>query len=174
MNVLHKSGLESVLDRIVEGLGTLAAAGTVILVITTTTDVLARQFTNESIPGMLEFNQSMLVWIVFLGMGYTQKVGAQVRMTLVTDRVPDRVARGMRIAAYVLSFLIITWMAYQSGLRAFDAFDVNETRQGLLRWPVAPWRAVLFVGLVALAIQLLRDLLRLLRGGRLHEEVVAI
>ncbi|SMY12629.1 TRAP transporter small permease subunit [Brevibacterium jeotgali] len=174
MNVQHKSGFERVLDRLVEGLGTLAAAGTVILVITTTTDVVARQFTDASIPGMLEFNQSMLVWIVFLGMAYTQKEGAQVRMTLVTDRVPDRVAHGMRIVAYALALLIITWMAYQSGLRAFDSFDMNETRQGLLRWPVAPWRAVLFVGLMALAIQLLRDLVRLVRGGRLREEATAI
>lgn len=174
MDPQHKTGFERVLDKVVEALGTLAAIGTVVLVITTTADVLARLFTDASIPGMLEFNQSMLVWIVFLGMAYTQKEGAQVRMTLLTDRAPEKLARGMRILAYTLSFLVIAWMAYQSGLRAFDAIEMNETRQGLLRWPVAPWRMVLFAGLMALAVQLLRDLLRLMRGGRLHDEVAAI
>ena len=142
----------------------LAALGVVALVVTITTEVIARGIFGRSIPGALELSESLLVWIIFLGLAYGEANATHVRMTLVTDRLPFKVAQVLRGVGYTLTTIVIGWMTYSTGTRAVNSLLQNEIRQGLLQWSLWPARVVLCVGLAVLTLHCALRLWELFQG----------
>lgn len=131
----------------------VAALAAVALVLTTSYDVANRGITGGSVPGLLDLNQTLLIVIVFLAIPWGERLGVHVRMTLVTNYLPNGIARVCRIVAYVLSTLIMFWFAYASVIRAIDSTSRAEAQLGLIHWPVWPARWVIAVGFLLVAIQ---------------------
>lgn len=163
------SRLRRIVDRLTDAMAVLAAAGTCILVIAICYDVVSRRFLGGSVAGMLELSETLLVWIVFLGLPYAEKAGVHVRMTLVTSRLPDRVSQISRTMAYVMASAIVGWMAYASIIRAEDSFQRGEAKLGLLQWPVWPARMILAFGVTVLALQCVFRVIDVIRGRRISD-----
>ncbi len=150
---IKKSAVRHAFERIVRWCAVIAASAATVLVVAVSLDVLNRRTVGGSLPGLLELNQTLLVVIVFLAIPYGERVGVHVRMTLVTSRLPEKIARICRTVAYLLATGIIGWMAYASVLRAIDSFVRSEAQLGLVMWPLWPARWVLAFGLCLLTIQ---------------------
>jgi len=156
------------MERFVTGLsrvfGVIAAVAIVVLMVAIVIDVVFRQLTGRSLPSMVEISETALVVSIFLGLAWALVTGAHVAVTLVADRLGARTNRVLGIVVWVLCTAISVWFIAAASLRAMVSTDLNETRMGLVMWPLWPLRWVIVVGFVALALGCVVNLLRALRG----------
>ncbi|RNL85314.1 TRAP transporter small permease [Halostreptopolyspora alba] len=162
------------MDRIAKAiatpLGILASISTIVMMVGISADVVYRNVQGESLSGVLELSETALVAAVFFGMAYAATSGAHISVDLLTSRLPEPVARGCLVVAWVLSCVILTWLCYATFGRAMDSFERGEVRMGLVEWPLWPARWFIVVGLAALLVVSLVNVVRLLTGRSLMGE----
>lgn len=146
--------VRKVIHAIATTFGVIAALLIVGIMISTALDVLVRQITGSSIPGVVEYSEVLLAGLVFLGLAYAQRTGAHIGVDLVTERMPARVAHVVRAFGLVVAIGVLLWMTYETALVAINSFQVGEFRFGLVPVPIWPIRIVIPLGLVALILEL--------------------
>ena len=153
-------------------LGILATLATISMMVTITIDVVVRGITGASVPGVLELSETVLVAAVFLGMAHTGATNGHISVDLVTDRIPQRVSRWAIAFGWVLTAGILAWMVYATGLRAVGSTEANETRMGLVNWPLWPARWLIVIGLIAMLLIAIMNVIRTIRGDEVlgHQE----
>ncbi|WP_166532108.1 TRAP transporter small permease subunit [Blastococcus xanthinilyticus] len=134
--------------------GVLAALLIVGIMLSTALDVLVRQLTGSSIPGVVEYSEVLLAGLVFLGLAYAQRTGAHIGVDLVTERLPVRTAHVVRAIGLVVVLAVLLWTTYETTVVAIRSFEVGEFRFGLVPVPIWPVRMVIPLGLVALVLEL--------------------
>ncbi len=143
----------------------VAAFSITIMMFAISADVIRRAITGRSIGGVLETSEVLLVFIVFLGLGYTQSTGAHVATSALTSRlqrVPRRVVQAIGLS---FALIFLAWAIYATGTRAWDAFQIREYRFGLLQVPIWPGRIAVVVGLALWFLEVLRDWILILFSG---------
>lgn len=146
----------------------LAVAGIIFMALATVADVARRTFEGESIAGVLELGEVMMVAITFLGLAYAEYRGAHVSMTLVVRRIPRRIAAVINAAGLLLIVVVVAWMFLVTFDRAVESYAEGEYRFGLVQVAIWPARIAIVVGLAAYLIELvfrLVDDVRLAAGG---------
>lgn len=128
-------------------LGILAVVVILFMMVATVADVARRTFAGYPIPGVTEAGEVIMVMAVFLGIAYTEYRGAHVRVTLVLEMLPPRVAAIINSVAMLLVLVLLAWMVWVTTGRALEAIEVNEVRFGLVKIPVWPGRIAIAVGL---------------------------
>lgn len=116
-------------------------------------DVTRRQLTGRSIPGMIEMIETFMVIVVFLGLAHAEAVGVHVRMSLVTNALPFRIRRWVKMGGMAICVAGSAWFAWASTIRAQESLSVGEVQPGLLRFPVWPARIVIAVGFAVLVFE---------------------
>ena len=159
------SAFDRGLRRLSAGLGVLAATALVVLMLATVVDVLVRWISRASVPGMIEVAETALVASVFLGLAWTSMQGGHVAVTIVTDRLRPTLARIVSTLIWLLNAGMLAWMSWACVLRAVQSTSLNETRFGLVQWPVWPLRWIIAIGLILWTVVALVNLVRVL-GGR--------
>lgn len=158
----------SIAETLIRGvsrfLAILAAVSIVAMVLAIAADVIVRNATGASLPGMIEVAETSLVVSVFFGLAWAAVNGEHVAVTLLTDRFNEAWIRIVNIFVWALSSAFVAWLLYASTLRAIDSTQMLEERFGIVRWPMYPMRWVLVVGLVALLLVTVLNLLRSLVG----------
>lgn len=130
-------------------LGILAVLVITFMMVATVADVSRRYFAGSPIPGVTEAGEVIMVMAVFLGIAYTESRGAHVRVTLVLEMLPPRVAAIINSLAMLLVLALLGWMVWVTTGRALEAIEINEVRFGLVKIPVWPGRIAIAVGLAA-------------------------
>lgn len=150
-----------------KGLGwlvsTSALASAVIVVILmglVTADVTGRYVFNHPVPMTYEVGAFMLVFVVFLGMAYTQRMGAHIRVEFLTLRMPPKVRAGFNLLAYTLGICLYGAIFYQGFRWSYDAFQIGEYVAGLVDIPKWPSMFAVPFGALLLSFQFLADWLR--------------
>ncbi|HWL59704.1 MAG TPA: TRAP transporter small permease [Microbacteriaceae bacterium] len=142
----------------------IAIASTCLLMGVTVIDVVLRSTTGRGIPGAIEITEVFLVVAAYLGMMTAARDGMHISATLVTDRLPVRVARVTRTIGSVISALILLALIYATSARALVSLGAGEFRFGLVSVPIWPARIAIVVGLcglvVAIVLQLAQQLMR--------------
>lgn len=146
-------------------LGVLATIATVVMMTAIILDVISRAVRNQSIPGLFELGETVLVAAVFLGMAYTGATNGHIAVDLLTERLPRHISRILVLIAWILTEITLIWLIYATTLRALASTSSNENRMGIVNWPIWPTRWVIVVGLVAMAIVALVNILRLIQGN---------
>ena len=158
----------SITENLIRGvsrlLAILAAASIVVMVLAIAADVVVRNITGGSLPGMIEVAETSLVVSVFFGLAWAAANGDHVAVTLLADRFNQATMQVVNIFVWALSSAFIAWLLYASTLRAVDSTRMLEERFGIVRWPMYPMRWVLVVGLVALLLVTLMNLARSIAG----------
>jgi TRAP-type C4-dicarboxylate transport system permease small subunit len=154
------------IDGISKALAVLSALCVLIVMGAMVADVLRRYTTGRSIPGVAEYSEVLMVGMVFLGLGYAQKKGAHIGVDVLISRIPERVARIVKITGLVIVFFVIGWMAWETMLVAQSSVASREYRFGLSRVPIWPARLVIPLGLATLLSQLGLDILDLVTGRK--------
>lgn len=144
--------MDRVATMIATPLGVLASISTIVMMLGISTDVAYRNLAGESIPGVLELSETALVATIFFGLAYAGTSNAHVAVDLLTSRLPEAAARVCLLVAWLLACVILGWLAYATFERAMTSFGQNETRMGLVNWPLWPARWFIVVGFVALAV----------------------
>lgn len=101
-------------------------------------DVTGRYVFNSPVPMTYEIGSFMLVFIVFLGMAYTQRAGSHIRVEFLTLKLSPRARAVLDLVSYTLGILLYAAIFYQGFRWAYLAFELGDYTPGLVaipRWP---------------------------------------
>jgi len=129
----------------------------------TTIDVICRYFFNASILGVYEITEFMMLCVVFFSLSFAQKLKGHVAVNILVDRLSNKNRQIFNVCNFLISIiflLIIAWMSSSQGIELFHSNRVS----GNLTIPVYPFFFVLSLGCVAMALELIRDLINGIRG----------
>ncbi|BEQ14921.1 TRAP transporter small permease subunit [Desulfoferula mesophila] len=129
------------------------------MMLLTAAEVVGRGIWSRPIPGTLELSSYMLSIFILLGLAYTQQVRGHVRVTMFTDRLPEKVALSMDVFTTLLSIFIIAMLCWQGYKVAMEEVSVSD----MLRVPQYPFRMLVAVGAFFLCLELLCDLVDTVR-----------
>lgn len=108
------------------------------LMVLVVADVTGRYVFNSPVPMTYEIGAFLLVFIVFLGMAYTQRAGSHIRVEFLTLRLSPKARAVLDLVSYTLGILLFAAMFYQSFRWAYTSFQVGDYTPGLVaipRWP---------------------------------------
>lgn len=168
VSVRNSSAFRRALHATTRVLALLAVSCIVFVLLAVTADVTRRALIGESIGGVVEISEVMMVVIVFLGLGYTESRSGHVSMTLLIRKLSSRSAAIVNSFGLLVVLIIVAWMVWVTGDRALESVAAGEYRFGLVRVPVWPARIAIVVGLAVYFLELalrLSDNIRAIRLG---------
>ena len=139
--------IEMIINWVTRLSGFIAGIVLFSMMMLTTIDVICRYFFNASILGVYEITEFMMLCVVFFSLSFAQKLNRQI----------------FDVCNFLISIiflLIIAWMSSSQGIELFHSNRVS----GNLTIPVYPFFFVLSLGCVAMALELIRDLINGIRG----------
>lgn len=164
--VRSDSQLRKFVHGLTQALAFLAVFCIVAMLIAIVADVTRRTLAGESVPGVVELGEVAMVVIVFLGLGFAERRGAHVAMTLVVRKLAPRTAAIVNGLGLLLVVAVVGWMVWVTADRALESFAVQEYRFGLVRVPVWPARIAIAVGLAVYFLELVFRLIDDVRAAR--------
>lgn len=127
-------------------LGVSATFAIVALMLAICTDVVMRGLSGDTVPGLFEATELLLVMAIFLGLAAEQLSSGHIRVTILTEHVGPRLKTALRTIALVISAGMILWLTIETGQRALASFSTGEVRWGTVQFPVWPVRACITIG----------------------------
>jgi TRAP-type C4-dicarboxylate transport system permease small subunit len=124
------------------------------MMLLTTGEVVGRTVWSKPIPGSMELSSYMLAVFVLLGVAYTHQVKGHVRVSMLVSRLPKRIQAALELFTTLLSLCIVAIVAWQGWVLAIEEHAVSD----MLRIPQAPFKFLVFVAGLCLALELLLDL----------------
>jgi C4-dicarboxylate transporter DctQ subunit len=144
-----------------------------ILMLFTASEIIARYVFTSPIPGYVEDVELIMAAIVFLGIGYTQRVGAHIRMDMVITRIKGRfyhIAEALCLLLALIGFGIICVSSFNFTLDAYQLGDVTE----YLYTPTWPSKLCVPLGSFFLCtrfiIQIIRNIAQAVVGAGIYKE----
>jgi len=102
----------------------------------------------------------------FFAMAHAFKHGDFVRVTLLLEKVPDRVRRALEIGCLAVGALCVGYLAYWANKFTYDSWAFGEVAQGLLPIPIWIPQASFALGSLLLFIAMVDELVIVLRGAK--------
>jgi len=129
-----------------------------VMMLSTTLDASARYFFNSPISGIFELNEVILVICVYMGLAWTQIERGHIRVTALVQRIPERAHCYLNLVAWIISFLFVFLLGYQTCLGAIDSIRIWEFRWGSVQMPIWWAKSLVPIGCWMLNIQLIIDI----------------
>ena len=130
----------------------LSGVALVILVGGTVADVVLRWISGRGIAGSTEIAEVLLVVVIYLALADSEMSEQNIRVTLVTSRLPDVPARLFRRIGDFVAILMIAWLTSATTVRAFESWQVNEYRYGVMSVPMWQARIAVAFGFLLLGL----------------------
>lgn len=127
----------------------------------TTADAVGRAFWSHPLKGTLEISSYMLSVFVLAGMAYTQQVKGNVQVDFFVLRCPERVKHLLNALTTLLCIAVVGVIVWQGALDAWDETTVSD----MLRIPQWPFKMLVPVGGVLLALEFIFDLVDSLKNA---------
>ena len=126
------------------------------------TQVILRSALGLSIPGYIDFVEQGTAFFAFLGLAYTQRTGAHIRMELLLQSLPRAAVWRLEVVNTLFAGIVVVLLipgAWQHFLRAFT---IGDSTMGI-RLPTWPTRLLVVLALVLLLIRIAVQLWGFLR-----------
>jgi len=161
-----------VANRLLRAVEWLSAAGAalsgtvfVLMALLILAEILLRTFFDKSTLIASEYSGYMLAAMIYLGLGFSFRKGAHIRITFLRERLKGWALHLLEVACTligsllcVLSTVFLWEMVYTSYQRGATAYTVAET-------PLWVPQAIILVGLIIMTLQILAYLLYLIMHG---------
>lgn len=147
--------LESITAKVEPVARVVAGVGVLVLMLGTVVDVTLRTADGHGVPGVIEYTEVLLVVVVFLGLVTAARDGQHIRVGLLTERVPPRVAQVLRSLGLTISVGLVVWLIATTAIKAAASVRAGEYRFGLISVPVWPARVAIPIGLACLGLVLI-------------------
>lgn len=157
----------AVLDKLNVFHGLTRFIGLIIIVLMAaiiSVDVILRYFFGLAIGGSIEIIGICVVIGVFFSIAYTQMKKGHITIDIITSQLSQRVQLLMNIIMYFVSVALFASMSYAT----WDYFLYNISMNRLswvLAIPLWPYVFIVWLGLTALLLVIIRDLLNYLADG---------
>lgn len=150
--------------RLIASLSWLSGVGILLLVLPTVADVAHRYFIGSSLPGMVEYSEVGIVFVVYLGVAQALRDGAHISTPIVTARLNPVTAARVRLAGSMLLWLLILFGTWRTTLAAIEATHIREFRFGSVMVSTWPARICVALGFLLLLVELSIEIWQRLRG----------
>ena len=117
------------------------------------------------VPSLAEIAGFLLVGASFLALAGTLRRGDHIRVSILLQAVPDKIARFLDLWSLSIGFALAAFFAWQAGLLTLDSHRYNEVSFGIIPIPLVYPQAVMTMGLGVFALALFDDLVSMLFGG---------
>lgn len=152
-------------ERLVVGIGVLAAMLLVPLVLATTWEVVSRYAFGAPTVWAYEIGYTLTGSHFLLALAYTLRQGEHIRIDVLSGRLPRRARLGIDAVVYLLVLPILGWLVLTLWNYMSEGYARGETSgQSALNLPVWPFRLVFCIAFATLALQVLCELLKTLSG----------
>jgi TRAP-type C4-dicarboxylate transport system permease small subunit len=160
-------------DRLEEWLCYVSAVAVAVMMLITTVEVIGRSLFYKSVPGSYEYVSLLFVYLIYLGLAYSQRRDAHITISLVYDYLPRKarqVVQGVFLLIVIVFFAVLTLTSADS---TWSNYVLGDTVLGTIE--IKTWwaRAGVPVGCGLLALRFLSQFLRLATTGELYEEEAA-
>lgn len=126
-------------------------------------DVLWRAFGAPTIWGA-EVSVYLMLALAFLGIGHTWAEDGHFRVTLVVGRLGPRAQLVIEFFCTMVALVFTLLFSYGAFKLAAFAFQMNFLTPTVLKLPIGVLNGLIFLGGVSLALALVQDLIRIVRG----------
>lgn len=134
-----------------------AASIVVILMAMVVADIFGRKVLNKPVPMSYEVGAFMLVFIVFMGLAYSQRQRAHIRVEILTLRMPPKGRAIMDLLAFTLGLAIYGAIFYQTFKWSYHSFEIGEYVAGLVNIPKWPSQFAVAFGALLISLQFISD-----------------
>lgn len=136
----------------------------------TVVEVLARALFSKSLPGAYEYVSLLFVYLIYLGLGYSQRRDAHITVGLVYDHMPRPARKAVQAMYLLVAFPFFAALTWTSAVSAWSAYSMGDTILGIVE--VKTWwaRAGIPIGLALFSLRFLLQLSRLITNDELLEE----
>jgi TRAP-type C4-dicarboxylate transport system permease small subunit len=124
-------------------------------------DIIGRYIFNSPILGTMEISGILLAGIVLLGLAYTQRMGAHVRVELLISRYSTRARAIVTFIGLCLSlvlFILIVWQSFEIAMKYLGEHRVFQTIPG----PSAPYHFLVPIGGFFLCFEFIFQMIHLI------------
>ncbi|SDG45700.1 TRAP transporter small permease [Bosea robiniae] len=156
--------IRGVLDRFYEACGYIAAAFMVGIGLAIVTQIVGRM--RGVTVDATEAAGLCLAASTFFGLAHTFRRGGHVRINLIVDRLPQRWRHGVEIFNCLLGTVVVSFLAWHVASLALQSREFNDVSPGLLAMPFWIPQTGVAIGIAALAIAFIDELIWLLAGGK--------
>ena len=170
--VTQRFGMFHKIDRISAsaetGLNIVGVTFIMILMVMTAFEIVGRYLFNTPIPGYLENTELLMAAIVFLGIGFNQRVGAHIRMDLLINKLKGRAYHISEVITQCFSLIIIGSICIYSFFSTLEAYQMGDVTEYLFT-PTWPSKLCVPLGCfflcVRLIIQIIKGIARAIAGN---------
>ena len=156
-------GFKSIIRKLTQFALTMGMGWVLVMMFLTTLDVAGRYFFSRPIPGAVEMSEFMLALFGVLGMAYTHGSGGNVKVTMLTRKLPLRIAAFLNVITGLLSLQIVVMIVWYGVIMAVEEFG-NGTTTDTLAIPLYPLHILLSVGAFLLALEILINIIESIAG----------
>ena len=143
------------INRLLALLDGAAAAFIIVMMLSTTANVIGRYLFSFPIVGTVELNRTLLVFTAFLALGYTQLKKQHIQVGFLLRRLSP--SRRILIDGFesLFALVVMGFISYVFCVEAYTATVQGEYEIGLIAFPMWPGRIALALGCVMLCVQYL-------------------
>ncbi|MCK9363604.1 MAG: TRAP transporter small permease [Syntrophales bacterium] len=149
--------MQSTVDSIVYYLNCLGGVGIFIVMVLILLDVSGRYLMSRPLPGVLEWSQLMLVFIIYMPLAFVEAQGGHITITFLQSRLSKVWRTRSDFAIKVLGLCVFSFLAFLTFNATVEAFRDKEVAFGDFRLYLWIPKASIFVGCLLYSIRLLSD-----------------
>jgi TRAP-type C4-dicarboxylate transport system permease small subunit len=158
------------LNRMFTLVGIMAGGFLVIIAILVVAQIVARLL-GLQLPGVNQFAGYSLAATSFLGLAYSFRQGAHIRVTLITDLFPKSAQRWVLVFALAIALSVVGYLAYNTLSMIYWSWEFNEKSPGIISYPLWVPQVAMGVGMALFAIAIFEDLVLVLIGRKPNFEI---
>ncbi len=158
---MDKESVSRKLGRISTALAYVGACSLFGIMCLTTADVAGRYLFNAPITGVFELTEFMVLVLIFSFLAYTQHSKGHVAVDLLVSLFPKKIQRSIALFNHSICLILMCLITYMGFRRALELVEFREASPNLAV-PIYPFVLFLVLGCVAMSLEYVRDLLRIL------------
>lgn len=151
----------------------VSALAVAVMMSITTLEVIARAAFYKSVPGSYEYVSLLFVYLIYLGLAFSQRRDAHITIGIVYDHLPRKARQIVQGTYLLVAFVFFAALTWTSAVSAWSNYSLGDTVLGAIE--VTTWwaRAGVPVGCALFSLRFLTQLCCLVTSGELYEETAA-
>ena len=141
--------------RVIKALSMVGAAGILVMMLLTTTDVAGRYLLNKPVLFAYEVTEYLMVVCVYMALAYTESQDGHVNVTALYSHLSPRVQAIMFIAARVVILALCILLIGKTFSLAYFSLQQNEITPTGVGTPLGPAKMVVPIGLSLMVVELI-------------------